>query len=280
MSDIFLDSALIHAADAISRAETLLIGAGAGMGVDSGLPDFRGREGFWKAYPPFRGKSFAQLSTPHWFRTDPELAWGFFGHRLNLYRRTEPHAGFQILRKWCERKPQPSFVFTSNVDGHFQRAGFAANQVFECHGSIGQLQCAANCTNDIWPSDELKLDVDEATIRCRYELPRCRNCSDIARPNILMFGDWQWNEARSLEQQQRYKRWKAATADCRRVVIELGAGLTVPTVRDECEYSRGTLIRINPNETETPDGGISVSYKALEALTRIDSLLSERVNPT
>lgn len=40
------------------------------MGVDSGLPDFREREGFWKAYPPFRGRKFAEMFTPHWFTTD------------------------------------------------------------------------------------------------------------------------------------------------------------------------------------------------------------------
>jgi NAD-dependent SIR2 family protein deacetylase len=45
------------------------------MSVDSGLPDFRGDEGFWNAYPPFRGRRFAELSNPYWFRADPEQAW-------------------------------------------------------------------------------------------------------------------------------------------------------------------------------------------------------------
>jgi len=49
-----LDAAIAQAARAIRQADALLIGAGAGMGVDSGLPDFRGPEGFWRAYPPFR----------------------------------------------------------------------------------------------------------------------------------------------------------------------------------------------------------------------------------
>jgi NAD-dependent SIR2 family protein deacetylase len=53
---------------------------------------------------------------------DPELAWGFYGHRLELYRRTTPHRGFGILRRLAERSGR-FFVFTSNVDGHFQRAG-------------------------------------------------------------------------------------------------------------------------------------------------------------
>ena len=67
------DARFQAAAEAIRTADALLIGAGAGMGVDSGLPDFRGPEGFWKAYPPFRGKQFGEISTPHWFQTDPGL---------------------------------------------------------------------------------------------------------------------------------------------------------------------------------------------------------------
>ena len=89
-----MEGDLERAAAAIFAADALLIGAGAGMGVDSGLPDFRGNQGFWNAYPPFRGRRFSEMSNPIWFHNDPEQAWGFFGHRLNLYRETLPHAGF------------------------------------------------------------------------------------------------------------------------------------------------------------------------------------------
>ena len=36
----------------LNSSKSILIAAGAGIGVDSGLPDFRGQDGFWKAYPP------------------------------------------------------------------------------------------------------------------------------------------------------------------------------------------------------------------------------------
>jgi len=83
---------LEYAARTIGSAEAMVITAGAGMGVDSGLPDFRGPEGFWRDYPPFAklGLSFEQLATPGWFERDPALAWGFYGHRLERYRRTTP----------------------------------------------------------------------------------------------------------------------------------------------------------------------------------------------
>src|SRR4051812_26989878 len=96
-----------RAAEVIAQADALLIAAGAGMGVDSGLPDFRGTDGFWNAYPPYAklGLDFDSIANPRWFRDDPALAWGFYGHRLHLYRSTAPHEGFEILRRWSDRRP-------------------------------------------------------------------------------------------------------------------------------------------------------------------------------
>jgi hypothetical protein len=94
------------AAEAIEGADALLITAGAGMGVDSGLPDFRGTQGFWRAYPAIAklGVSFEEMANPQWFNHDPALAWAFYGHRLNfgdwswLGRRTE--AQQERLSEW------------------------------------------------------------------------------------------------------------------------------------------------------------------------------------
>lgn len=270
-----IDFRLRQAADAIRSADALLIGAGAGMGVDSGLPDFRGPEGFWKAYPPFRGRQFSDLSTPHWFETDPALAWGFFGHRLNLYRATAPHAGFEVLRRWGERLPLGYFVYTSNVDGHFQKGGFPEDQVLERHGSIHFLQCTRRCEQPIWAADGVRVDVDEATIRARSEPPRCPKCQSIARPNILMFDDWDWMRDRFAEQGARYLHLLRRVNGRHVVAIEFGAGLAIPTVRHECEERGQFLIRVNPRESETPDGGISLPIGALEAIQRIDRYLGD-----
>lgn len=261
------------AADAIQSADCLLIGAGAGMGVDSGLPDFRGPEGFWKAYPPFRGRKFQEMSTPHWFETDPSLAWGFFGHRLNLYRDAVPHAGFQILRRWAEQLPLGAFVFTSNVDGQFQKAGFDPAEILECHGSIHQLQCTGPCHAEVWPADNIRMEVDQTTIRTQSDFPRCPRCTKIARPNILMFGDRRWVAHRSEQQERRYLQWLQIADKSRLVTIELGAGLAVPTVRYECECRPGALIRVNPREADVPPTGISLPVGALEALCEIDACI-------
>ena len=128
-----IDDACNEAANLISQADGLIITAGAGMGIDSGLPDFRGERGFWKAYPALGRLAieFSQVANTAAFVSDPKLAWGFYGHRLNLYRRTVPHEGFAILRRFGEKRPKDLFVFTSNVDGQFQQAGFSEEKVYE-----------------------------------------------------------------------------------------------------------------------------------------------------
>lgn len=266
-----IESHIARAAEAIRQADALLIAAGAGMGVDSGLPDFRGPEGVWRAYPAFRnaGKRFEEMSNPAWFRSDPELAWGFFGHRLNLYRGTQPHAGFGILCRWAQKQPQGYFVFTSNVDGHFQRAGFDAQRIVECHGSLNFLQCTQSCRQDIWPADDVAVTVDETTVRATSPLPNCPRCGAVARPNVLMFDDWEWRSDRCDGQTERYRHWLSSVDGQRVVILEFGAGTSVPTVRYECERRRGQLIRVNPRDPEVPPRAISLPLGALEAIQRI-----------
>ena len=270
------EQVLDRAAELIATADALVIGAGAGMGVDSGLPDFRGPQGFWRAYPPYErlGLNFVDLANPQWFVDDPELAWGFYGHRMELYRRTEPHEGFAILRRWAERMPQGGFVFTSNVDGHFQRAGFDPDRIVEVHGTLVAMQCLDDCGIGIFPSEPFAVAIDEETMRAIPPLPACPGCGALARPNVLMFGDWGWDSSRTDPQHRRLDSWLRALAGARLVIVELGAGRAVPTVRITCEEiarrSRGTLIRINPREPDAPAGHLSLPGGALDALQAID----------
>lgn len=269
-----------RAAELLAGAEALLVCAGAGIGVDSGLPDFRGDEGFWRAYPPYQrlGIGFTDLASPAHFTDDPALAWGFYGHRLHLYRDTDPHRGFRILRRWRSRLPGDVRVFTSNVDSHFQRAGF--EHVTEVHGSINHLQCATPCFDRIYSADETGVIVDHETMRAKPPLPRCPECGHVARPNILMFDDDAWLPERTEEQQAELREWRRELRDSRLVVVEIGAGTAVPTVRRMAELASaasGALIRINPREPEVRHGrGVSLPYGSLEALTELDRKLGRK----
>lgn len=261
-----------HAQNIIDQAEAILITAGAGMGVDSGLPDFRGNHGFWKAYPIALklGYDFSQMADPIWFKTNPKFAWAFYGHRLNLYRNTIPHEGFALLQELVARKNQNYFIFTSNVDGQFQKAGFDKEKILEVHGSIHHLQCSKYC-QAIISADETHIDVDMDSFEA-HNMPYCEKCNAVMRPNILMFRDWDWQEVRTNEQRKRYTKWLKDTRTQKIAVIELGAGTAIPTVRLESQRVAkqqifANLIRINPCDDEIPQGlGVSLLYGAKDGL--------------
>ncbi|WEF33450.1 SIR2 family NAD-dependent protein deacylase [Pseudoduganella chitinolytica] len=271
---------LDRAADLIAQADGLVVAAGAGMGVDSGLPDFRGDAGFWRAYPALgRARlAFTSVASPATFERDPALAWGFYGHRLALYRATVPHEGFALLRAWGERMSHGCHVFTSNVDGQFQRAGFDAQRVHECHGSIHHLQCLEACTPAIWPADGFVPDVDAAACRLRNQPPACPHCGGRARPNILMFGDWGWVQERSARQAARLQAWLRQVR--RPVVIELGAGTAVPSVRyfsQQVVHGGGRLVRINPREWEVAGSrDVGLAAGALAGLRAIAARMRDQ----
>ena len=265
---------LSKAKQILVEADALFITAGAGMGVDSGLPDFRGEEGFWRAYPKARelGLRFEEMANPEWFEKDPRLAWAFYGHRLHLYRDTEPHEGFKRLLDLSGAKKYGAFIFTSNVDGQFQKAGFREDQVMECHGSIHHLQCINNCQRKLWSSENTFIEISE-DFQAKEPLPISSCCGAVARPNILMFGDFSWEYSRTDAQRNRLSAWleKLESRNVKLAIIEIGAGTAVPTVRNSSEQIAKRfgvpLIRINPRESFGAE--VQLPLGALEALQQI-----------
>lgn len=283
MSNETLNQVLIDAAaEAVSNADAVLVTAGAGMGVDSGLPDFRGDEGFWKAYPPFKaaGLNFMAMANPSLFETAPDLAWGFYGHRMNLYSATKPHEGYSVLRRFVGAAPMGGRVYTSNVDGAFVKAGFSPSHVAEIHGALSHVQCTRQCGVGLLSSEGLVVDVDLETFRARGELPSCPQCGALLRPNVLMFGDGRWDPSRSELQSLNVTAWLRTVSGGKLVVIECGAGTAIASIRHISEIvsqKHGAKhIRINLRESEGDPGTLSIPMGAKAALLAIESRIIER----
>ena len=266
-----------EAAETIKNARTLIITAGAGAGVDSGLPDYRGEQGFWKSYPMYEplGLSYYDTADPIHFSNDPAFGWGFYAHRIDLYRNTTPHQGFALLQKWVERYQMEYFVVTSNVDGQFQKGGIPADKIYEVHGSIHLLQCLSPCSEDIWKNTE-SIPLDLSTMRARRIL-RCPRCGEVSRPNVLMFGDFSWISRHSDQQNRKYRNF-LKQAPSPTVVVEMGAGTAISTIRNTSEglgrKKETMVIRINPRDYHISPPHISIPCGALEGLQGIEQALN------
>ena len=270
-----MEANILKVREVIQNSDAIIITAGAGMGVDSGLPDFRGNDGFWKAYPPIAklGYEFSQMANPTLFKFKPKLAWGFYGHRLNLYRSTIPHRGFKLLLDLVKEKNDNYFIFTSNVDGQFQKSGFNKDKIYEVHGNIHHLQCTKPCKQEIWKNefDNILIDMDKLESKT---LPKCKYCSNLARPNILMFGDWNFVGARADKQADKFYRWRDKNKNKKIVIIEVGAGSEIATIRnfgDEASNDNNiTLVRINPREYNVHNNkDIGIALSGLEGISKI-----------
>jgi NAD-dependent SIR2 family protein deacetylase len=176
---------ILAAANAIVTADFLLIGAGAGMSADSGLPVYNGIADV-AAYRAMR-VSYADLCDPSWIRRDPEIFFGFWGWCFNTYIKTQPHAGYQMLLRWARAvqdragSPLAAHVYTSNVDGFFLKAGFPEACVTEFHGSCLHWQCSSPCSFNTWTlSPKFRFCYDTRTMRA----PRFMGAAKVQLPRL------------------------------------------------------------------------------------------------
>ena len=142
------------------------------------------------------------------------------------------------------------------------------------HGSIHHLQSHDGPDEGIWSAEGVDVAIDPVAFRATGPLPRTPK-GHLARPNILMFGDWGWDSSRSQAQGERLERWLQGLSGARLVVVELGAGTAVPTVRNLSDrLSRRpfcTLIRINPREPHGPPGTLGLAMGAAEACAALEA---------
>ncbi len=115
--------------------------------------------------------------------------------------------------------------------------------------------------------------VDESRFELVNAMPTCPHCARLARPNILMFGDWNWIDDRSAQQTQKFATWMKGVK--RLVVVELGAERALPTVRRFSEQHGPHVGRINPRESEiAPSVGIGIAGGAKDTLRQLDAMLN------
>ena len=245
-----LSSAYRAAADAVRSAEALVIGAGAGMGVDSGLPDFRGPEGFWKAYPPLAAGHFWERSTPPGSGPIPPSPGASTGTGSTSTAPPPRTRGspFSALGRTPARDPLRRYRQRGRaVPEGGVRGGRRGTTRLDPSPAVPP----GGAGGGSGEAERSTVDVHEATMRARSALPRCP-MAGLARPNILMFGDGGWIGRRTDDQEANLETFYQGHAGEPMTVLEIGAGTAVPTIRLFAERlgdtHGATVIRVDPRE--------------------------------
>jgi len=173
---------------ALDRPGRVLALTGAGVSAESGIPTFRGKEGYWtigaREYHP------QELATHEAFEAMPWSVWGWYLHRRGVCRRAEPNAGHHALVRLAAALPDRFALVTQNVDGLHRRAGSPDPQTFAIHGDISLMRCANDCTIARWPIPEpCEVARGQAVPDDVRALLVCPRCGGIARPHVLWFDE-------------------------------------------------------------------------------------------
>ena len=241
---------------------------GAGISAESGIPTFRGKEGYWtvgaREYHP------QELATHDAFSHMPWDVWAWYLYRRGVCRAAEPNPAHHALVRWERALGDRFALVTQNVDGLHRRAGSTA---YPIHGDIDLMRCAADCVLDRWPIPDdvpalAKGDAVSSQIRARLVCPRC---GGMARPHVLWF-DESYDEPRFHLDTVRRLAARAALL----VVVGTSAQTNLPWQVVTLAGRAGATI-IDVNVEDNPFGDLathvvrSPAAKALPAL--IDPLI-------
>ncbi len=259
--------------DLVKNSECIIVLAGAGMSVDSGINAYRGDDGFWNKELEINGLRINQLDlmSHQSFEENPDKSWSLIAYLLDLFEEKQPHLGYYALLSLLDKKDY--FVYTSNIDKQFLKSGYDEKRIVECHGSIYKMQCTDILERENWNTPKLELDYSKFTLNQDY--PKCPKCEQPCRPNLFLFGDFFWISKDYLEQEKKYNDWKKSIFESNKkvLVFEIGAGTTVNTLRKESERLSKLdipIIRINTSEFQVSQPNeISISASALEAIENI-----------
>ncbi len=144
---------------------------GSGISQPSGIPTFRGKNGFWRKHDPM------ELATPQAFAKNPFLVWEWYFYRLNLISNTNPNPAHEILAK-LESLEHDIEIFTQNVDNLHERAG--STNVYHLHGEIFKRKCT-NCG--------IKSKWNLSSFTEEKKPPKCDVCESFLRPDVIWFNE-------------------------------------------------------------------------------------------
>jgi len=212
---------LEKAADVLVHSRMTIALTGAGISVESGIPDFRSAGGLWEKFDP------AEYASIEAFRANPEKVWKMLREMEEIVLHAKPnkaHIGLGEL----ERLDYLQYIITQNVDNLHQAGG--ARNVIEYHGNSATLSCI-RCGRQYKASEK----------RGEY-LPKCA-CGNALKPDVIFFGE-------AIPAEAMNRSFQLASAAEALLVIGTSAAVSpANTIPGVAKQNGAKIIEINKEET-------------------------------
>ena len=231
-------------AQKLKDSRKIVFVTGAGISQESGIPTFRGKDGYWRKYDPMK------LASIDAFYDDPKLVWEWYEDRRKNILDVKPNEGHFAISQMEEFKDV--VVLTQNIDGLHQRSG--STNVLELHGSIIRIKCTV-CDF-----------IDNITENFESLPPKCK-CGSMLRPDVVWFGE-------PLPQ----NIWQSAIKEASicDVMIIVGTSLVVSPANTLPVYAKqngAILIEVNPEKTVmSNDMTLSIQATSVGVLPKMLSI--------
>ena len=206
----------------------VLVITGAGVSAESGIPTFRGEDGYWRNLDPMK------LATPDAFARDPNLVWNWYCERRQRIRKAEPNPAHRAIANLALQADEFLLV-TQNVDDLHLRAGLPAEKMVQIHGDIFVTRCSG-CEFRRYEHEQ---EQDGGS------LPKCPECGALMRPGVVWFGEQL--DLRKIGEVENF----VTGGDCDLVIVA-GTSALFGYIIDWALRARGQagqLIEVNPEET-------------------------------
>jgi NAD-dependent deacetylase len=211
----------------------VLVITGAGVSAESGIPTFRGKDGYWRNLDP------AKLATPEAFARDPNLVWDWYRERRQRIRKAQPNPAHRAIANLA--LADEFLLVTQNVDDLHLRADLPAEKMVQIHGDIFMTRCS-RCEFRRYEHEQ---EQEQEQEQDGGSLPKCPECGALMRPGVVWFGEQL--DLRKIGTVENF----VTGGDCDLVIVA-GTSALFGYIIDWALRARGQagqLIEVNPEET-------------------------------
>lgn len=160
-------------ANMINKSQYIVFFGGAGVSTESGIPDFRSKDGLYNQHDvQFDNYTPEYLLSHSCLYNDSKVFYEFYRQKLNTYD-IEPNKAHYFLTK-LETMGKLKAIITQNIDGLHQKAG--SKKVYEIHGTTYRNYC--DTCHKQYPQDYI--------FKSKEDIPHCK-CGGMIRPDVTLY---------------------------------------------------------------------------------------------